>query len=63
MGDILNSATLGIFLFYIVPGVVATKVYRFLLLIARDLGSKDIVVQLDGKLLEHIKILYTRSMI
>ena len=30
MGDILNSATLGIFLFYIVPGVVATKVYRFL---------------------------------
>ncbi len=30
MGEILNSATLGMFLFYLVPGVVATKVYRFL---------------------------------
>jgi hypothetical protein len=33
------------------------------LLIARDSDSKNIVVQLDGKLLEHMKILYTRSII
>jgi hypothetical protein len=30
LGNILNTATLSIFLFYVVPGVVATKVYRVL---------------------------------
>jgi len=30
LADLLNTATLSIFLFYIVPGVVATKVYRVL---------------------------------
>jgi len=31
LADLLNTTTLSIFLFYVVPGVIATKVYRMLI--------------------------------